>query len=282
MPIPVYFDPAMLAKAHSISPSLGKPALVVADWQQQGFAIDIEPFKPVTHETLSLAHDPRFVQAIFEGKTNNGFDNRDPAIAESARYTCGAMLRASLQALVSETVAVAPVSGFHHAYYESCHGFCTFNGLMVAAVSLHQSKKVGKVGILDLDQHWGDGTEDIIQELAIDWIQHYSAGATERDARHARPFLDMLERLVESFSGCDILMYQAGADPHVKDPLGGWMTTEQLQERDRIVFTTAHRMGLPVVWNLAGGYQRDASGGIAPVLEIHRNTMRECLNVYEA
>jgi hypothetical protein len=58
------------------------------------------------------------------------------------------------------------------------------------------------------------------------------------------------------------------------------MTTAQLRERDALVFETARARGLPLVWNLAGGYQRDAQGGIAPVLEIHRNTALEHLRVY--
>lgn len=58
------------------------------------------------------------------------------------------------------------------------------------------------------------------------------------------------------------------------------MTTEQLRRRDMIVFESARVMGLPVAWNLAGGYQRDEAGTIAPVLEIHRNTMRACVAVY--
>ena len=83
--------------------------------------------------------------------------------------------------------------------------------------------------------------------------------------------------ILASFHGCDVLIYQAGADPHIDDPLGGWLTTEQLLERDTIVFKTARLMGLPVAWNLAGGYQRDKDGGISKVLEIHNNTMRACL-----
>ena len=58
------------------------------------------------------------------------------------------------------------------------------------------------------------------------------------------------------------------------------MTTEQLRRRDEIVFSTAQALRLPVVWDLAGGYQRDADGGISAVLEIHRNTMRACLGVH--
>ncbi len=58
------------------------------------------------------------------------------------------------------------------------------------------------------------------------------------------------------------------------------MTSEQLARRDLIVFSTAARIGLPVAWSLAGGYQVDASGGIAPVLAVHRETMRACVDTF--
>ena len=34
-----------------------------------------------------------------------------------------------------------------------------------------------------------------------------------------------------------------------------------------------------LVWNLAGGYQRDASGSIEPVLRLHRNTLNAWVSV---
>lgn len=136
---------------------------------------------------------------------------------------------------------------------------------------------VAKVGILDCDQHYGDGTDDIIDHLAVqDRVEHVSVG---RRRNNADQFLSGLDKLVRSFAGCDILLYQAGADPHVDDPLGGWLTTDELRQRDRIVFKAAKAMGLPCCFNLAGGYQRGADGGIRPVLEIHDNTMRECLGL---
>lgn len=79
---------------------------------------------------------------------------------------------------------------------------------------------------------------------------------------------------------CDVILYQAGADPHVDDPLGGFLSTAQLRERDRLVFVTANSLGIPIAWNLAGGYQVDSGGGIQSVLDIHNNTMRECVSVY--
>ena len=61
------------------------------------------------------------------------------------------------------------------------------------------------------------------------------------------------------------------------DPLGGWLTTAQLRERDAIVFATLRELDIPVAWNLAGGYQVEADGSIPKVLEIHTNTAREAL-----
>jgi seryl-tRNA(Sec) selenium transferase len=42
------------------------------------------------------------------------------------------------------------------------------------------------------------------------------------------------------------------------------------------VFTVAKEIGIPVVWNLAGGYQQP----LARVLEIHRNTMAACVAAF--
>ena len=147
-------------------------------------------------------------------------------------------------------------------------------------MALKREGRVSRVGILDLDQHWGDGTHDIIRRLGLTWISHHSAGREAPDASQAQRYLRRLPDLVSSFHDCDLLLYQAGADAHVDDPLGGWMTSEQLAERDRIVFTVAAAIGVPVAWNLAGGYQRDAQGGIEPVLAIHRRTMQACADVF--
>jgi acetoin utilization deacetylase AcuC-like enzyme len=185
------------------------------------------------------------------------------------------MLDAAICAF-DEGIACAPVSGFHHARWDRWGGFCTFNGLMVTAISM--LSEIPKVGILDCDHHYGDGTNDIIQKLKL-WhrVRHFTYG---RKSWEPEFFLSQLKGIVGSFADCGILLYQAGADPHENDPLGGNMSTEQLRQRDQIVFETCKRKGIPLVWNLAGGYQRDKHGSIRPVLDIHDNTMIECLSVY--
>jgi len=47
------------------------------------------------------------------------------------------------------------------------------------------------------------------------------------------------------------------------------------------VFETLAELGIPVVWNLAGGYQIAEDGSIPKVLEIHENTARAALRAIE-
>jgi len=278
--IPVFFTDRMVAPDQGASPSAHKPAAVVADWIEQGFPISLRVPEACTREDLALAHERTYVDAVLDLQQRNGFGNRSAAVAAALPYTSGAMLSAARAALDNGKVAVAPVSGFHHACHSMGGGFCTFNGLMVTALVLQREGRVGRVGILDFDQHYGNGTDDIIDTLQIDWVVHYTAGAEWRSPSQAEAFLARIDDIVATMRSCDLVLYQAGADPHINDPLGGWLTTSQLMERDRLFFEALARRAIPIAWNLAGGYQRTDDGGIEPVLAIHRNTMQSCLQRY--
>jgi acetoin utilization deacetylase AcuC-like enzyme len=191
------------------------------------------------------------------------------------------MLSAARRAIQNRKVAVAPCSGFHHAHFTSAKGYCTFNGLMVTAFVLNAEGLVNQVGILDFDMHYGDGTDELIKHhQAASWIEHFTAGREYLSPRQATDFLARIPEWVADMQDCDVILYQAGADPHINDPLGGFLTTNQLRERDRLVFETANSLGIPIAWNLAGGYQVDSGGGIQAVLDIHNNTMLECAAAY--
>lgn len=278
-PIPVFYTPKMVADSRCASPSAAKPVKVVESWQKQ-FLVDVIEPTPVTVDELSRAHARWYVDSILACEVDNGFDNRSPEVAASLPYTSGAMLSAARRAIQAKGVAAAPCSGFHHAGYERAEGYCTFNGLMVTALALKESG-VKSVGILDLDMHYGNGTDDIIREVkAHDLIKHFTGGARYFDKVQAPDFFQRLPGVLESFAGCEVVLYQAGADPHVDDPYGGWLTTDELRWRDAMVFNAMKKMGVPVAWNLAGGYQTEKDGSIPKVLEIHDNTMRECVRVY--
>ena len=271
--IPVFFSGMMVADAKSYSPSSSKPELVVRSWEELGIPLKLIWPKAMSPKDLYAVHDPRYVDGVLNSSIANGFGNTLREVAHSLPYTSGAMYDAACEAIRNDRVAVAPVSGFHHAGYYGGGGFCTFNGLVATAIKIDR-----KVGILDCDQHYGNGTDDIIEQLKLqDRVKHYSAGKAFRHATEADEFLKLIPQLMERFSHCAVILYQAGADPHVDDPLGGWLTTKQLAMRDKIVFETAKAMGVPIVWNLAGGYQKD----IRKVLNIHDNTMKACWEVFK-
>jgi acetoin utilization deacetylase AcuC-like enzyme len=281
-PLTVVFSDRMVAPSEdSFSPSAAKPAQVVADWRTCGLPLRVVEPKPVTADQLALAHSRNFVEAVLSLQTANGFGTVSQKVADSLPYTTGALLTAARWVLRERGAVCAPCSGFHHAGWDHSGGFCTFNGLMVTAQCLLTEGLARRVAILDCDQHYGDGTEDILERLGHPpEIRHFTAGGSYHSQSQVPEFWKHLDREIAAMADCDVLLYQAGADPHVNDPLGGWLTTSQLCERDGRVFEAAARWHLPIVWDLAGGYQRDANGGIAPVLEIHRNTAREHLRVF--
>lgn len=275
--IPVVYHPNMVATVKSFSPSAAKPAAVMKDWFLKDIAIHVLTARPCTYEMLYLAHDEDYVLDVLKLKRTNGFGTHDKDVAHSVRYTVGAMVQAASVALRNGKVACAPVSGFHHAGFDFGGGFCTFNGLMVAAAGM--AGEGLKTSILDLDMHYGNGTQNIIELKGLHhMVSQYSDSHFDYQAEKFLANLSMLvEKLVD---GADVLLYQAGADSHVDDPLGGYLTSDQMRRRDRIVFETCKRLGVPVAWNLAGGYQVDDEGNIDKVLALHRATMEECVATY--
>ena len=274
--LPVFYDDRQVADAESFSPSAGKPRAVVESWRALDPRLDFRTPAPVTRDQLCLAHHPDFVDGVLAGRIANGFGNHLADVARSLPWTSGAMLAAAREAIANGRVAVAPCAGFHHAGYARAGGFCTFNGLMVTALTL-LAEGARKIGILDFDLHYGDGTEDIIERLHLrDRIEHYTAGLDYTYEDQAPGFLAKIPLFVQRFTGCDVILYQAGADPHIDDPMCGWLTDAQLFERDLKVFLACQARGIPVAWNLAGGYQTP----LRKVLDIHDCTMRACIEVF--
>lgn len=274
--IPVFYRDEMVADSGSFSPSAGKPKHVVASWSEKEMPITIRKPRAVSKREMYLAHDQRFVDRVLALEQSNGFGNRSAQVALSLRYTSGSMLAAAKEAIKNGLVAAAPCSGFHHAGYDFGGGFCTFNGLMITAMALKDAGLSKRVGIIDFDQHYGNGTDEIIKRLRLKTVTHFTAGNSYHRKQQAPGFLRDIPDIVEEFARCDVILYQAGADPHVDDPLGGWLTTEQLKKRDELVFKTAKQLGIPVAWNLAGGYQTPFEN----VLKIHDNTMKMCVKTY--
>lgn len=254
----IFYRPEMYAETQSFSPSSRKPKLFIEGLQKKPLKkpLRIQSFEPVTYDDLCLAHDPDYVKGILSCEIENGFGNTDKAVADSLPYTTGSMLAAAEYAAIHRepglhrAYACSPTSGFHHAGYDFSGGFCTFNGLMVAAMKLKQEGLVNKVGILDCDVHYGNGTDDIIKRKRLTWVKHHTSGKHFGSGSKPKKFFDWLMKAVEDLMDCDVVLYQAGMDMHKDDPLGGFLSGKELYRRELEVASLRR-----VAWNLAGGYQ---------------------------
>lgn len=288
-----YSDRIVATSGCSTSPSAEKPRQVAEAIAALPYVTFVEP-TPVHKEDFYLCHDKTYVDDVLALKRPNGFGTLSTSVVESLPYTTGAMLTAA-KAATKEAPAVALVSGFHHAGYsgfESFGYFCTFNGLLITTAKLLEAG-VHKVAIVDMDMHWGNGTADILTNPSwtSKWgsgprkgnrVKHITFGERFDRKEQAKEYLDYIDIAGDSLASFkpSIILFQAGADVHVDDPFGGILTTPMIKERDRRMFRIAKNLGIPIAWNLAGGYQRDANGGISKVLEIHMNTFEAARDVY--
>ncbi len=271
--IRVYYCPKMDAEScHEVSQSSSKPGNFVAALRSQHYPVSIQKPNPVCREDLYRAHSPQYVDDVLALQTENGFGNTSKQIAKTLLWTSGSLFSACIAAL-EDGLAHSPTSGFHHAHYELARSFCTFNGLMVSTLKLLRESHVERVAIVDCDYHRGNGTKDIIRrsKTRSTEVFHASLGYEYRTVDKAALYLARMRELEHDFSVFlpDIIIYQAGVDTHIQDPLGGLLTSEQILERDGIMFEIARRMGIPIAWNLAGGYQTIGESDPQPVLDLH-------------
>lgn len=251
------------------SPSAGKPKQVMESWRLLGIQIDRQKVRPLSIDQLSLAHDPAYVRGVLAQRIKNGFGNTSRAVARSLPWTVGSFVSAAIYAYENRTCTFSPTSGFHHAGYRHAAGYCTFAGLTIAAITLLEQHGAKRIGILDLDSHAGDGTDQTLAKTGYaDRVEHYSLGYQDVDIFNNQQWIDDLPQLIKDrFQDCDVLFYQSGVDCHVDDPMvdRGEFSTEQIAKREEIVFATCNEMELPITTNLAGGYQTP----IQKVLQLH-------------
>ena len=256
---------------------------------------------PLTEEALKLVHTEEYIRAIRSGEPRALAESQkfpwSPELFPSVCLTNGACLAAARQARC-DGVAAALASGFHHAGADHGEGFCTFNGLVVAADVLKARGEVASVAILDLDLHYGNGTASLaatrpyLTALSI-YGNDYQSNVAYRDVTVRRHQDGANHHSVALPAGCDgsrlnqvleeclpgllkprhpdLLLYQAGADPLRDDPYSPLhLTHADLQERNRRVFEFARAQNLPIAWVLAGGYSPD----IRHIVDVHVNTFR--------
>ena len=226
---------------------------------------------PLSVEQIAVAHSRKYVEDVLSLRQPNGFGYVLQSSAEALPWESASFYHAAKWAVQNDTYAMSPTGAFHHAGYAAGSGFCTFNGLIIAAMLLKRDGLVDRIGIVDFDVHYPNGTMNLINTHELNWIKqiNFFDEVVRNDCRHVRRWIsDLPDKLGRELADVDLLLYQAGADAHVDDPAGGYLTTQDLEMRDFSVFSFAKANRIPVAWNLSGGYQKD----LAAILHIHLNT----------
>ena len=179
----------------------------------------------------------------------------------------------------------------HHAGKSTCGGYCYLNN---AAIAANWLSAFGKVAILDIDYHAGNGTQDIFYKrgdvLTVSihadpdfaypsyhgyadetgagsgsgWHRNFPLPAGTDDERYLSALEEALS-LIQSFSPV-FLVLSAGMDLYEGDPLGDFKVT---QEGIRQIGTRVASLNLPTLIVMEGGYNNDALGtNIAVLLEV--------------
>jgi acetoin utilization deacetylase AcuC-like enzyme len=199
----------------------------------------------------------------------------------------GGVIAAAIDGLCSRRVSGSLSSGLHHARRARGAGFCTFNGLVLAArAALDAGART--VLILDLDAHCGGGTHELIHGderiwqmdvsvNAFDWYE--PLGNNQLEVVHdASRYLSTIERnltrLEREAPRFDICLYNAGMDPFGGCSIGGMegVTQKVLRDREVAVFSWCRMRDVPIAFVVAGGYlgpELERAGLVA----LHRLTL---------
>ena len=268
--IPVFYHDEQVHDACSYSKSPLKPGLVARRiGPDPAFEFKSSLIHPIASDRLALTHEMRHVQALIAGEKADGFGNKSKKDNRAIRTTVGNYLAAAEWAAagLSELGVVwSLTSGFHHAGYDTCEGFCTFNALNLAAAEIWKYRGIKSL-IVDEDAHFFNGCVDIRERCNQgEYLMLMSSEHTHADNNLTLFELELLQNLEAHNPG--LIMYQSGVDNWIADPLGGNLTMEELYLRDLIVFSAAKARGIPVVCNLAGGY----ADNYEDTLQIHMNT----------
>ncbi|MDI6825886.1 MAG: histone deacetylase [Candidatus Aenigmarchaeota archaeon] len=200
----------------------------------------IEP-EPCSEEDLLLVHTKDHVEMIKSGKFYDPDTPNLPRVFEYARLSAGSAIQAMEFALEDENSFSLMRPPGHHvgrsgkALGATSLGFCYFNNIAIA------TKKalafVSKVAIIDIDNHHGNGTQEVFQGnekvLYVSLHKHpFYPGTGEKSEKNCLNYplsfkttekiylqtLDIALTEVRNFNP-DMVAVSAGFDAHKDDPL---------------------------------------------------------------
>ena len=230
-------------------------------------------------QEVLLVHDENFVERFFNHQLSEkeirriGLRPWKDAIVERTLRLTGGALQALEQVLVfGHTMAGNMAGGTHHAFRKEGAGYCIFNDLAICAEQALLNSAVGKILILDLDVHQGDGTAKIFEgdervftvslhgknnfpfrKQTSDWDVEFENDTGDEE------YLTVLDEVLSKLSlqAFDLVFFQAGVDALDSDALGLLnLSREGLRKRNQRVFAWREQMELPMVIFMGGGYAK--------------------------
>lgn len=247
---------------------------------------DLHRTRRVSMRKLLDVHDESYVASLetVEGLSRvAGFpvaEGQIDAILLAGRAMVGGTVLAARLAVRDRNVQVNLGGGLHHAMRDRGQGLCMFNDLAIAIRHVRRKGFTGRILVVDLDLHDGDGTRALFADDPT--VHTYSlhnrtladaqsvASAVEstclelgtgvHDDVYLETLRSTLPSLVDRFAP-DLVFYLAGSDPAFDDRIGDWhISPEGMIERDRFVMECVRPAGVrrPVVITLGGGYGHHA------------------------
>lgn len=165
--------------------------------------------------------------------------------------------------------------GYHHAAASWGEGFCAYADIPLAAATLHAEGLIERVLVVDLDAHQGNGTAATIRQwpwasiLDVYEEDLYPSPKQPEDfpipipaglagAEYLGIVDEALPRALDAVKP-DLVIYNAGSDPFVEDPLTRLrLSRGDLADRDLLVATYVRERGIPMAMVLSGGYARES------------------------
>jgi acetoin utilization deacetylase AcuC-like enzyme len=255
-----------------------KYGLVMDALAESDEAYEVHVPQPMPRAWIEAVHDPAYVEEVLSLAVPADKQRRigfaiDAHRARRSILSPGGTWGAARLALRHGFAANA-AGGSHHALADTGAGYCVFNDLAIAANRLIAEGDAQRILILDLDVHQGDGTaaltagRDDIFTLSLHAERNFPARKARSsldvpladgtgDAAYLAALADALPAVLDRFAP-DLILYQAGVDPHGDDRLGRLALTDRgLAERDRFVARLASARRLPLASTLGGGYGAD-------------------------
>ena len=228
-------------------------------------------------ETLKRAHSENYIQNV-KNKTLDesiikkiGFPLVDSVVQRSLVATGGTVLASKLA--ITNGIACNTAGGSHHANFEGGAGYCVFNDVAVAAQYLLDRGLTGRILIVDLDVHQGNGSADIFKDnksvftFSMHSKSNYPAKKSVSDLdvelednMEDTQYLKLLKFYLRQLNdeNFDYVFYVAGVDIHFNDRLGKLkISDEGIKKRDEIVTENFFSKGIPLCGVLGGGYNKD-------------------------